>query len=54
MYVSCMYVLCRCFKRGLALNLSYQNELRVRNTPVDGENTSDYMKDHIFELRRKI
>ena len=25
--------------------------LCVRNIPVDGEDTSEYMKDHIFELQ---
>ena len=39
--------------------LSYQANcelvtLWVRNITVDGEDTSEYMKDHIFELRRKI
>jgi len=28
--------------------------LRVPNIPVDNEDASEYMKDHIMELRRKI
>ena len=39
--------------------LSYQANwqlvtLWIRNIPVDGEDSSECMKDHIFELRRKI
>ena len=48
-----------CDTGALLYQLSYQADwklftLWVRNTPVHGEDTSEYMKDHRFELRRKI
>ena len=48
-----------CDTGAVLYQLSYQTiwELVsswVRNIPVEGEECSEHMKDHIFELRRKI
>ena len=43
-----------CDTSAVLYQLSFQPtgscELWVRNIPVDGEDTSEYMNDHIFEL----